>query len=95
MTKKETVEEFLARGGKVTIVPPVAPSEDTHIMPTKTQVDFDIVSLGDAEYMFGESRTKKVKTIKKRVSDEDFKSMVDNSGLPASIIEALKSSMRK
>jgi hypothetical protein len=93
--KAETVEEFLARGGKVTIIPPVIREDTTHTLPVKTTIDFDSLSLGESEYLFGETRQRKSKTPKKRVTSDDFTAMVEASGLPASVVEALKNSVRK
>lgn len=92
----ETIEEFLARGGTVTTVPAETLEDDKCIIPVKTVIDFDLMSLGEGEYLFGESRTRKSKAPpKKRVSSEEFSSMVETSGLPIAIVEALKKSMGK
>jgi hypothetical protein len=93
--KAETVQEFLARGGKVNIIPPTVREEETHTMPIKTKIDFDSLSLGDSEFLFGETRTRKTKKTQKRVSAEDFSKLVEASNLPASVMEALKNAVRK
>jgi hypothetical protein len=97
MTKKkaETIEEFLARGGKVNVIPPVAREEQKHTLPVSTKIDYDMMSLGEGEFLFGETRTRKTTKTKKKVSNEEFTSLVESSGLPASVMEALKNAVRK
>ena len=97
MTKKkaETVEEFLARGGKINVLPPVEREETKHTMPVNTKIDYDMLSLGEGEFLFGETRTRKPTKPTKRVNNEEFTQLVEASGLPASIMEALKNSVRK
>lgn len=93
--KTETVEEFMARGGKVTIIPPPERAEEAHTLSVKTKIDFDSLSLGDSEYLFGETRTRKTNKTKKKVSTEDFTKMVEGSNLPTSVMDALKNAVRK
>jgi hypothetical protein len=90
VSKKETIEEFLARGGKITVIPPNEKSESTHVIPIKTQLDYDMMSLGEGEFLFGETRSKKVKKMKKRVSTDDFNKMVESMNLPQDIVDALR-----
>ena len=72
MTKKkaETVEEFLARGGKINVLPPVEREETKHTMPVNTKIDYDMLSLGEGEFLFGETRTRKPTKPTKRVNNE-------------------------
>jgi hypothetical protein len=97
MTKKkaETIEEFLARGGKVNVIPPVVREDTKHTLPVNTKIDYDLMSLGEGEFMFGETRKRKVTKPIKRVNSDEFTQLVEASGLPQSIVEALKNSVRK
>ena len=90
----ELMQDFIARGGKVTIIPPVAKEETTHTLSVKSQLNYDTLSLGDGEFYFGETRRRKTtKQPKKKVNTEDFAKMVESSNLPSHVIEALKKSI--
>jgi len=55
--KKETVEEFKARGGKVQVVPYQEPiGEKTTIYP-RTPVSQDFMDLGEGELFYSEARS--------------------------------------
>lgn len=86
--KQETIEEFLARGGKITRVPPVQQHEESEPLRVKTQLTYDVVSLGDGELLFGESRAKKPQV--KAVSKEEYHKLIDAANLPSHISDALK-----
>jgi len=91
--RSETIEEFLARGGTPTIIPTVKEPEHRRSVSIKTKIDYDLMSLGEGEILFGESRTRK--TTKKRVTNADFAVLVDSANLPADIVESLKRAMGK
>lgn len=91
----ELMQDFIARGGKVTIIPPVKKEETVHTLSVKTQLNYDTLSLGDGEFYFGETRKRKATKPKKKVNSEDFTNMVEASGLPSHVIEALKKSIKK
>jgi len=91
----ELMQDFMARGGKVTIIPTPAREETQHVLPVKTQLNFDNLSLGEGEFFFGETRKRKTSKMKKKVNTEDFTEMVDSSNLPSHIVEALKRSIKK
>ena len=60
--KKETVAEFLARGGKITRVPTNAPSYKAEIIKsTNTGGPATIVSMDDADLYHGEPKKGKAK----------------------------------
>lgn len=44
--KVETIEEFKARGGKITIVPPQSTPTHTQVLPVKNTIDHGSLSLG-------------------------------------------------
>jgi len=74
--KKESVAEFLARGGKITKVPPAEPTHKAEsIRSTSNPGPVTIVSMDDADLYHGESRKNKAK---KKV----IKSTIDISALP-------------
>jgi hypothetical protein len=65
--KKETLAEFLARGGKITIIPPVHPTtknESVKITSKTNTINGDhtpIISTDDADLFYGEFKPRKAK----------------------------------
>jgi hypothetical protein len=65
--KKETLAEFLARGGKITIIPPMqstAKSESVKITSKTNTINGDhtpIISTDDADLFYGEFKPRKAK----------------------------------
>ena len=91
----EMVRQFVASGGKITVVPADKIDPNIHTITIKTPLNYDILSLGDGEFYFGETRKRKSKAIKKKSSVEDFNNTLHAvGGLPANVIEDLKRSMR-
>jgi hypothetical protein len=90
MNKRETIQEFLARGGKVTIVPAAKPEEEVPhtIKPVTTGLP-KIMTLEDGGLFFGETRKKE----KKPHSKEDSIRRIEKSKLPPEIIASLKKSI--
>lgn len=78
--KKETVEEFLARGGEVTVIPPEVEDleEGVIIRPTGSRSP-TLYSLDEAQHFFG-----KKKVTKKKEKKADF-SKIDKSKLPEAL----------
>ena len=60
--KKETIEEFLARGGKVTIIPPEVedPEEGVIVRPISSRSP-TLYSLDEAQHFFGKKKVSKKK----------------------------------
>lgn len=60
--KVETIEEFIARGGTITVIEPEEEDEE-EIKPVRVSnsIDFNKLSLGESELAFGEKRKKKKK----------------------------------
>jgi len=87
--KTETMEEFIARGGEVTIVPAEEVQEPTPMIRGTTGGLPTIMSLSDGAYYFGETRKKN----KTPVTKEQFTDRVSNSALPEDIIASLKKSI--
>jgi len=99
MTKKETIEEFLARGGKITVVPENEETKTERLKEERSikvnpQFDYDRMSLGDGEFYFGETRVKKKAPVEK-VDDNKFNELVETSNLPSHIVESLKKAINK
>jgi hypothetical protein len=64
--KKETIEEFLARGGKITKIPEQSVEKGTNVVkPNGTGLP-KIMHLTDGEHYFGITRRKK-KTLAERI----------------------------
>ncbi len=84
--QKETVAEFLARGGKITVVPPTVRNVDEEakhtVKSTSKHVRPELHTLGNANAMFGEVRKNKPRA--KKPKKEDL-TKVDMSLLPAHI----------
>jgi hypothetical protein len=74
VTKTETIEEFLARGGQKVVLPTVAPSFKQKVMSVSSTNS--IMSLDEGAHYFSEFKVDK-KTLKKK------KKMSDFSALPA------------
>lgn len=76
--KKETVAEFLARGGIIKKIPTAAPSyKADNIKSTSNSGLATIVTMDEADLYHGETKKSKVK---KKISSS--KSIVDMSALP-------------
>lgn len=82
--KKETVEEFLARGGKITVVPigasakdpqPTQPAQTIHSSKSGPAT---IMSYGEADLFYGEGKPKKARKKKAQAS-------IDINALPEAI----------
>ncbi len=74
-SKTETIEEFLARGGKITKVEYKQPELKEHITRQTSGGPATILSLGEAELFYGEAKAKKAIT----------KNKVDMSALPEAL----------
>lgn len=87
--KTETIEEFLARGGKIQKVPYQEPEQkEAPIRSTTGNTGLPtIMSLPDGAHFFGETR-------KKKQTKEDFVNKVNKSNLPQSVIDSLTKSVK-
>jgi hypothetical protein len=83
--KVETTEEFLARGGKITVLPPGPEPEEKFIIRSTSGGLPQLMSLPDGEHFFGETRRKQ----KKKVTKEEFTDKVSNSSLPPEVMASL------
>ena len=64
MKKTETIAEYLARGGKITIIPPVQPVTKVEAMRlNKTGGPATIMSMDDADLYYGEFKARKPKKV--------------------------------
>ena len=77
--KIETIAEYLARGGKITICPTVKPKEGEKICRKSPGGPATILNFDEADLFYGESRTKKTTTKPKS------KLRIDLSLLPESL----------
>jgi hypothetical protein len=83
--KVETVEEFLARGGEVTIVPPQETPEAKQPIRSTSGGLPQLMSLSEGEHFFGETRKK----AKKKMTNEEFSEKVSNSSLPPEVMASI------
>jgi hypothetical protein len=83
MSKRETVEEFLARGGQVTKCPPVLTPEEeiTNRVTSTVGTSATMMSLAEGALFYSESRAKP-KERKKKVEKT-----INFSALPASLLK--------
>jgi dipeptidase len=81
--KTETIEEFLARGGKITVIPQSS-TKVSAIVPVKAQNTgiVSLMSLEEAELMYGETKSK-VKNKNQKNSN------IDVSALPTELVQKL------
>lgn len=85
MSKKETIEEFLARGGVITKCDPAPlPDEDLgpKANPTPT-ANATMMTLGEGALYYAESRAKP----KERKKKEDVIESINFAALPASLLK--------
>jgi hypothetical protein len=82
---RETVEEFLARGGVIQVIPPQTPPEVPIMVKATSTPDNNIMSLDEGAHYFAENR-KGNKPAKKTL----LKDVVDNYGLPKEIVDRLR-----
>ena len=85
MSKKETIEEFLARGGKITKCDP-APLPDQDSLPKASPAPVatsTMMTLAEGALYYAESRAKP----KERKKKEDIIESINFSALPASLLK--------
>lgn len=87
--KTETVEEFLARGGEIIVVPPQEQEETKNVIKSTVGGLPQLMTLSDGAHFFGETRKKR----KKPVTNEEFKDKVTNLNLPSEIVSSLMRSI--
>jgi hypothetical protein len=82
MSKKETIEEFLARGGQITkcAAAPLPNEEESRINPTSA-TSSTMMTLGEGALYYAESRAKP----KERKKKEDV--LINFAALPASLLK--------
>ena len=83
--KRETIKEFLARGGVIQRIPPQAQVEVPHQLKASSAPEGKILSLDEGAHYFAENR-KVVKEVKKTV----LKDVIDNYNLPQDIVDRLR-----
>lgn len=80
--KKETVEEFLARGGEIQRVPYEAPDDINHVRSTVQKVA-EPMSLLEGALLFSEK-------IRRKKKKKEPLAGIDISALPEGLLEKLK-----
>ena len=88
--KTETLEEFLARGGKPVIIPPEPVETTNEVVKSSTKGIPHLMDITEGEHYFAEVRKK----IKPPVTKSEFLDMVKNSSLPEDIIKSLFSQIK-
>lgn len=61
MSKKETIKEFLARGGQIQKVPAKVPEDTDYTVKAQTSGPPVLMSLSDGEHFFSEKKKSRVK----------------------------------
>lgn len=64
ITKTETVEEFLNRGGKITKIEPILVKEEKHNVPWKAPSIADAMTLAEGQFYFAQKSKRKSKGAK-------------------------------
>lgn len=87
--KVETMEEFLARGGKIQKIEYKTPEAKGDLVRSSAGGTGlpTIMSLSDGAHFFGETR-------KKKPTKEDFDKKVNKSNLPQDVIDSLTKSIK-
>ena len=85
MKKKETVEDFLARGGIIKVIPKQEVPETSNLLRIESTPENRIMSLDDGAHYFAENR--KSNKTPKSVS---LKDIVDNFNLPKEVVNRLR-----
>lgn len=84
MSKRETVDEFLARGGSITkIAPQEEPQEEGKVTSASKSASSTMMTLADGGLYYAEGKVRKPR--KKQSKTVDF------SALPASLLKFLPS----
>jgi predicted protein tyrosine phosphatase len=83
--KKETMAEYLARGGIVQKVEPTILPEAIHTLKSSGTPENRILSLDDGAFYFAENR-KQVKVVQKILLND----VVDNYDLPKEVVDRLR-----
>ena len=76
--KTETIAEFLARGGKIQVVPPkVLESKESNVKPT-TSGPANIITYAEADQFYGTKTVRKKKEKKVDLSKIDMNNVPDD-----------------
>ncbi len=84
-TNEQLIEEFLANGGKIEVIPPVEPEENRMVRSTIKKIP-EPMTLPEAEFMFGRKQVKK-----KKIKKPDF-SNINMDLIPEHLREIIKAS---
>jgi hypothetical protein len=84
---KETIKEFLARGGKINVLPPAPMEEESRQVYVPLNISKDNLSLGDAELRLAPSTASARKEAKKMIAKEKipFSTLLKRSTLPQEV----------
>lgn len=81
--KTETIAEFLARGGKITVIPPRMPeSKESNVKPTTTG-PANIITYAEADQFYGQ------KTVRKKKEKKIDLSKIDMNNVPEDLKKIL------
>lgn len=57
--KTETIDEFLARGGKITVLDFIQPEKTPHSVPSPPPRQADLMTLSDGQFYFAQKSKRK------------------------------------
>jgi hypothetical protein len=88
---KETVKQFIERGGIINKLPPAAYEEEVRQIYVPLVISRDNLSLGDAELRLAPSTVSSRKEAKKMISKEKvcFSSLLKRAALPQDVKNAI------
>ncbi len=76
--KNESIQEFLARGGKITVVPPAAVAEEKRVVKPTTAGPVNIMSYEEADHYYGERKVRKKQPKKVDTSNINLDSLPED-----------------
>lgn len=76
--KNESIQEYLARGGKITVVPSAIPAEEKRIVKPTNSGPVNIMTYEDAEHYYGERKERKKQPKKVDTSKINLDSLPDD-----------------
>lgn len=89
--KTETLEEFIKRGGKKTIIPAEKTPDETHLIKPNTTGLPKIISLDEGSHFFGETKKRKPKNM----TNNEFIDGLKKLNLPGNMFNSIVNRVNK
>jgi hypothetical protein len=86
--KKDTIADFIARGGKITVCEPIQATEEKHVLAISMSGPVTILTYDEVELLYGEMKPQKISKSKKpKIKIEDLPESIRNFYLKGLIDE--------